>query len=284
VIWLLRTFDNTFIPDYCFGDNDKFARLEKNSSLAFIRKDAGFKALDRMVEDPEAVLAKADLVKDSRSTKAGITEFEGRKIFIKRYNNKGIKYSLKYLFREARPLRCWRAAWLLENLEIPTPKPLAAIVCRNNGFLSSAYIINEYIEENIPALEYHDRLVEDKNFLAEFSKELMGYLATLHSNGIYHGDLKLSNVYCIPNSTKGSFGFWDLDGMKILAGALPEKVRNMELARLASSYVEIGRRKSLDLDLNATIELFLTDYNQLGDCRLTVDAVLDKTKKFFKEK
>ena len=60
-------------------------------------------------------------------------------------------------------------------------------------------------------------------------------LVKLHDSGIRHGDFNLRNIYRFPD---GSLGVIDLDGSDLYAGAVPEKVRFLELARLISSYLK----------------------------------------------
>ena len=53
----------------------------------------------RFLHSPDSFLDKGIILKDSRTTKGGIVEIDNRKYFLKRYYNKGLIYTLKYLFR-----------------------------------------------------------------------------------------------------------------------------------------------------------------------------------------
>ncbi len=68
------------------------------------------------------------VMKDSPTTKAGISLLPGTDIpiFWKRNNNKGLSFTLRYLFRPARVFRAASAAERFHAIGIATPRVLAA--------------------------------------------------------------------------------------------------------------------------------------------------------------
>ncbi len=271
---------------YCFSSNRDFIRIAHGMNLALMRRSADGRWLRDCLSDPEKYLSSSKILKDSRSTKAGISEFpDGRKVFIKRYNNKGLRYTLRYMFLNAKPFRTWQAAWFFEMNGIPTPKPLAASASRTAGILISAYLVTESVPNLIPTLDFCRTMFKEKKAREKFSNSVCAMLSKMHDSGVYHGDTKLSNIYVSSKSAGAySFGIWDLDGVDIRAKPICENLRASEIARTASSYVEIGTRLGEKQDVGKTVQMFLDSYKSVSATTPDLDAVLRKTEKYLRLK
>src|SRR5690606_31220327 len=57
--------------------------------------------------------------------------------------------------------------------------------------------------------------------------------AGLHQAGVYHGDLKLTNIYRLDDQ----LGVWDLDGVQLFDGPAPQELILRELGRILSSVI-----------------------------------------------
>ena len=164
-------------------------------------------------EMPETLLDGGEILKNSRSVVSGFDP--ERRYFIKRYRKNGWWRTLKRGVQFPRSYRCLAAALRLERIGVGTPAVL----------LASRYCL---ITERLSGVQYLPEC-------PEYAREATALLVKLHDSGIRHGDFNLRNIYRFPD---GSLGVIDLDGSDLYAGAVPEKVRFLELARLISSYLK----------------------------------------------
>ena len=162
---------------------------------------------------PESLLENGRILKNSRSVVSGFDPHE--RFFVKQYRKNGLMRTLKRAFLYPRSYRCLAAALRLRQLGVETPEVLlASRYCLITEILSGVRFLPECPETAIAAT---------------------ALLVKLHDGGLRHGDFNLRNLYL---TADGAFGVIDLDGSRLYPGAVPEKVRFLELARLVSSYLK----------------------------------------------
>jgi serine/threonine protein kinase len=233
----------------CFRENDTFGLYKNKKGFGYFRKLFDEPALMECLESPDAFLDYGDIMKDSRTTKAALSELpNGKKIFIKRFNNKGTVYTAKYLFRHARPFRVWRIAWAMEQAKIPTPMPMAAFAEYKFGIPGNAYLIREVVDNVIETLDFFKLMKSDNNLSESFLKNIASLFKTMHDKGIYHGDAKCSNIFVTEKNGKFEYGVWDLLSCKLFNADVPQKFRQKELKHIAWSFAEISNRNSNVID------------------------------------
>jgi len=238
------------------------------------------------LENPEKYLSASNIIKDSRSTKAGITTLsDGTAVFIKRYNNKGLRYTLKYMFSSAKPFRTWKAAWHLEMNGIPTPRPLAATASRTAGVLTSAYLIAESVPGIISTIDFCKVMYESRRIQKLYAESIAATMSKMHDAGVYHGDTKLSNIF-VSKKQNGEFlfGFWDLDSVDIRSKPICENLRASEIGRTVSSFIELGAKFGKILKREEIAGLFLKSYTPVSGIVPDLESVLRKTEKYLKNK
>ncbi|NOY75587.1 MAG: hypothetical protein GXP32_07325 [Kiritimatiellaeota bacterium] len=235
-----------------------------------VRSDLDSPELRVLLEEPEKLFDSADILKDSRTTKAGVAKlaagspFGTDEVFVKRFNVKGAWYAFRYLFREPRPFRVWRAAAALETAGIPTPKPIAAIAFKNGLFPGVAYLIRESASDVIPTLELFEKILGDDDARRGYNDAVCALFAKAHDSGVYHGDAKCSNIYAVADSSSTalgcSLGLWDLLSCRIGASPVSERLRMTEIERVSNSFAEIAERLGETMDRKRTFEMFRENY------------------------
>ena len=259
------------IRSECLKNNRCFEFSRFGFSSAVVYRPLDSQAVRECLINPEKFFRNGKIVKDSRTTKAALTELsDGKKVFLKKYNNKGFVYSLKYLLRKARAYRAWSNGWTLEACHIPTPRNIGASSHRKWGILKSAYLITEVVENCVEVIDFYKIIQKNEYLRAEYIDRIVYLICRLHDNQIIHGDLKLSNFY-IKKCSEGKydFGFWDLDGTKFYSSPLTVQQRRNELARAVASYIELGLRIDLKVDENAVTKLFLNKYSEYTNVDLS---------------
>ncbi len=253
--------------NYCFDENKDFIPIVTNTGKGFIRKEYDSSVLRDALTKVDSLFDNAEIFKDSHTTKAGITTLNNSEIFVKSFNNKGLLYSLKYIFRKPRPFRVWRAAWALEQAGIPTPKPIAALAEFAGGvFPKNAYLIREVVQDIIPTLDFFKIILADDALRANYIQSVCTLFAKMHNAGIYHGDAKCSNIYVSRSKNGGpyTYGVWDLLSCKLDNHQIDTTLRNKEIDRFTRAFSEIANRLNVALPDDANEKSIFTMYQRLA--------------------
>lgn len=209
-------------------DNPAVLRIQRDDLDFYLPPSERREALIDLLGHIDNALLAADMKKNTRNTNAGIVRAEDGPLFIKRNNNKGLQYSLRYLFRPARTFRAAAAAQGLRAAGIDTPQAYGAGERRRGRYLKCAYLVTEALThtQSLEALIDTD---PSPNLLADAGR----LAARLHGAGVYHGDLKLTNMY----HRGDRLGVWDLDGVQLFAAAPSHELVVRELGRILSSFI-----------------------------------------------
>jgi len=151
-------------------------------------------------------------IKPHRVLKAGNTAtviafpFKGRSLVLKRYNVKSFWHGVRRGFKSSRALRSWYYAHRLREQGILTPRPVAFIETRKQGWLREAYYLSEYCE-GVSILEAMKAPIP---FQKELIHQLKNLLERLSLSKLSHGDMKSTNFLV----TQKGLCLLDLDSMK----------------------------------------------------------------------
>jgi GT2 family glycosyltransferase/tRNA A-37 threonylcarbamoyl transferase component Bud32 len=129
------------------------------------------------------------VVNRSRTSLVKSGLLDGKPIFLKRYNFKGVKDTLKNLFRKGRAQHSFEAALMLEKSGIDTPHVLFACEKRFCGLLMESYIATAEVNAE-DLVSYVHKNGSDQ----ELIKRLGRFVRRLHEMGILHVDFKGENV------------------------------------------------------------------------------------------
>ena len=228
--------------------------------------------------EADALIRDGAHAKASWSTSASIWTLPGgRKVFIKRNRVHGFEYTFKYFFIPARAFRAALAAQRVEAAGIMTPRVLAAGEKRCARFLLAGYLVTDAVEDARDLMAFTVRSPEAPARMPSVIAEAARVAAALHAHGIYHGDLKLVNLYRTGNS--GQFGVWDLDSAQLFDGEVPRDLVVRELGRIASSVLIFAEQNpafpDAFFDLGAVTEALLRAYASNGGTPPGADEVAD---------
>ncbi|MBO5923905.1 MAG: hypothetical protein J6Q81_05265 [Lentisphaeria bacterium] len=220
----------------------------------------------------ESLLMQSKIVKNSRSTAAGIFHLYNTDYFIKRSNADGLFRRLRRIGAVSRAKRNALMAAELEKIGVLTPKVYMALDTRPYGLPGSCYLITGCYPAPITVGGNLRALREFAGSNQELISRLAGLACKLHNHGIEHGDFKINNILAVRDSNgRFDLGVFDLDGSRKYSGSCPENVRARELARVASSYfmATYNLRYYEYTDEAENRRLFLQSYAQHGGGDLT---------------
>jgi len=194
---------------------------------------------DHFFDTPEC-----EVVKDQRKIKVARVRLLIREsvktIYLKRYNAFSWRYRFASLFQLSGAKKSLAGATILAESGLRTVYPLAAVESRHWGLLNKSFFLSEEIEggktadtywkEEIRSLKGKDGLVRRREFL----RGLGDLFRLLHSQNIYHNDLKDANILVAPHSSAGNcFYLLDLEGIR--------RYRKLNRRRRIKNLVQLNR-------------------------------------------
>lgn len=232
--------------------NQKFpANLEWNTRFKrYTFAPALPASLREIFADAEDLLQQARIIKNSRSTSAGIFSLNGTEYFIKRSNADSWSSRLRRIGRMSRVKRNLLVSSKITSLGIRVPAIYAAVETRPWGLPGAGYLITESFPRPMTASGVLESMWEecDHNW-DRLAQKLIAPAVKMHDHGVEHGDFKLNNIlaYCNGDAV-WQLGVFDFDGSVLHSSSCSDLVRIRELARMVSStYI---RCSDLNMDCN----------------------------------
>ncbi len=218
-------------PGYVAG------KIREKGFFFLISSSVDGNAFRKALPQLDRLIGSGKKLKDSKSTTAAICELPGcGTVFVKRTNNKGLRFSLRYLFRPARAFRAARAADRLFHAGIETPAVLAVGERRFCRLLLGGYLVNERKQDVTEAYHVLLNSPDPESCVSEIMDKAGRLLALIHLQHVIHRDFKLANIYFRKD---GSCGVWDLDGARIYPSSVPQSLMMVDLSRLVASVFSV---------------------------------------------
>ena len=184
--------------------------------------------------EADGMIRDGSRTKTSTASSAAVCTIPGGPtIFVKRNGNRGLWFTLKYLFVPARVFRAALAAEQVAKTGIATPRVLAAGEKRRARVLLGGYLITEAVTNACDLMTFVEKRPDAPESMPALIRETARVAAALHNGGFYHGDLKLVNLY--RTADDAPCGVWDLDSAQIFPDEVPHDLVVRELGRIVSS-------------------------------------------------
>jgi len=262
--------------------------------ISFTRNDADFECvLDEnwiekdfidFISDIDHHLNSSDIIKDSNSVKAGITNYKNFRLFIKRYNDRGLLHRIKYRIKIPRPLNALEtfSHLIRKNSNISVANHICAIQIQRRLLEKSfSFSIQKAVENTIPVAEIINKCKVSITEQIKLLEMLVSAISSVHSAGVYHGDAKLTNFFFRNNTDDYTCGIWDLDVARIY-DEIPLKMRAKDLARISASFLSlISNFCNSENKINPVNFIQKKYYDFLG-VKISKNLILDLTRKFAK--
>jgi tRNA A-37 threonylcarbamoyl transferase component Bud32 len=181
------------------GNNTYFISEKKNRFSVFSQRSTmALDALNTLLPDPDTILDQGEVLKEGRTVHAATVLIDGRKYFLKRYNDKGFFYRFRNAFRKSRAVSTWLISWEFFFRGLPVPEPILCLEERSFRFLKTSYVLYDYVENSSPLSQKWPLLdiQERKSILIRLAIKL----GLMHRSGGVHGDLKWSNILVDENN------------------------------------------------------------------------------------
>lgn len=229
----------------CIQSNKGYLYLKKGDKKIYLQE--GINGIADLLKTPDSYLdgANINILKDGNTVKAARVELSsGPPLFLKRYNNKGIVYTLKNIFRSSRAKQVWKNSNAFKLRGIPTPDPLAFIEERRWRLLKSSYVVFEYINNSEILNNYFSGSHIGQGIKDELMRSIGYEIGRMHKLGCIHGDLKWTNIIVRRRNDHYDVYFTDLDGSSVR-----KKVSRSDRVRdLGRFYLDIMKYNATDMD------------------------------------
>ena len=132
---------------------------------------------------------------------------QGKTFIAKRYKKVNIIQQIVYtFFRKTKAERAYLYAQEFRNRGIDTPREIAYIETTAHGLFTVGYFVSEECPWREAALDLRERADFDR----ELAQALMQHIVLMHSRGILHGDLNLTN-FLYKRDIDGQYHFMMID-------------------------------------------------------------------------
>lgn len=219
-----------------------------------ISKELRSTDLEKLLENPDLLFQGSDakIIKQMGNTRTLRMHTGEDEFLLKHYLSRGWGQSFLGLFRGSRGRKAMGRAALFASRGVPTPQPIALLEKRELLFPRESYLLFRFHESLETLYQMNGRLGEDRFLNTGLLGQVGQDVLKMHRAGLYHGDLKWSNILVSENN-KGISSLVDLDGAGTLGSGKEVKIA-MDLSRFLVDLYEILK------DRRSGTEIFLRGY------------------------
>ena len=175
----------------------------------FQKHDVFIRQIPRLIDEGEGTI-----VYDGRNRVVRL-EHEGETMMVKCFKRVNIIQQIVYtFFRKSKAERAFLFAGEFSKRGISTPQRIAFLEEKRWGLFLKGYFVRKEVE----GTECHLLLREVKEFSPQLADAVMKQTVLMHSKGILHGDLNLSNFLCVEKSGDYYFNMIDINRSRFCDG------------------------------------------------------------------
>ena len=175
----------------------------------FQKHDVFIRQIPRLIDEGEGTI-----VYDGRNRVVRL-EHEGETMMVKCFKRVNIIQQIVYtFFRKSKAERAFLFAGEFSKRGISTPQRIAFLEEKRWGLFLKGYFVSREVE----GTECHLLLREVKEFSPQLADAVMKQTVLMHSKGILHGDLNLSNFLCVEKSGDYYFNMIDINRSRFCDG------------------------------------------------------------------
>lgn len=197
----------------CLVNSSGFFTVKSPGKVVYARREVSLEEIDGLLDRFKR--GKCRIVKRDKKATIALLTTERGELCIKAYERLGLSDLIKALAGVSRGHGSWRAAHGLLLRGFNTPRSLALVIRRRFFIPRSLYLVMESIAPAVEAARFILRNLADgppdaaARFMADFGR----VVGSLHRAGIYHRDLKTSNIAIGRQGRGFSVLFLDLDAV-----------------------------------------------------------------------
>jgi len=229
----------------CFKNSSEFSVKKGRNHVAYLRRETKVDKVMGFVEEFSRGYGRT--LKDDKKARIALFKWDGGDVCVKGYETLSIKEKIWAAFGRSRGHVSWRSARGLAVRGFNTPLPLALVIVRRFFVPRKIYFVTESFR---PAREL-DRFIlgafkESQNGKEGLLEALAGVIGSLHRMGIYHRDLKGTNIGVKREGGSYIFSLIDLDDVSFTSGVnVWRRARNLSQLYLSTpNMIGAGDRRA----------------------------------------
>lgn len=218
----------------CFKNSTEFSVEKKAGRVVYRRRETDIDRLMELVGEFKG--GGGRVLKEDKKAKIALFKRDGGEVCVKGYDLSSIKEMVWATLGKSRGQVSWRSARGLFVRGFNTPLPLALVILRRFYIPFEVYLVTESLK---PAVEL-DRFILSVFKTSQNGKEglltgLADVIGSLHEKGVYHRDLKGTNIGVKREGGGYSFFLIDLDDVSFTTGVnLKRRARNLSQLYLST--------------------------------------------------
>lgn len=221
----------------CFKNSSEFSVEKKGGRTVYLMRGV---CVDKLMGTiGEFSEGGGIMLKEDRKARVALFKWDGVDVCVKGYETLSIKEKIWAAVGRSRGHVSWRSARGLAVRGFNTPLPLALVIVRRFFVPGKIYFVTESLR---PAREL-DRFIlnafkESQNGKEGLLAGLAGVIGSLHRMGIYHRDLKGTNIGVKKEGGGYIFSLIDLDDVSFTSGVnVRRRARNLSQLYLSTPKV-----------------------------------------------
>lgn len=218
----------------CFKNSSEFSAEKKGGITVYRRREADVEKLMGIIGEFSS--GGGRILKEDRKAKIALFKWDGGDVCVKGYETLSIKEKIWAALGRSRGHVSWRSARGLAVRGFNTPLPLALVIVRRLCVPKKIY----FVTESLGRARELDRFIlsafrESQNGKERLLADLAGMIGSLHRMGIYHRDLKGTNIGVMKEGKGYTFSLIDLDDVSFTSGVnARRRARNLSQLYLST--------------------------------------------------
>ncbi|MBR1808433.1 MAG: tyrosine protein kinase [Paludibacteraceae bacterium] len=160
---------------------------------------------------PQRFANERTILFQGRNTLGTLLTPDSRTLCVKKYRTPALPQRIIYTFlRKPKAERAYNNAILLLGNNIPTPKPVAYIICTKGGLIADSYLITEFCPYKRNFYEFRQHGIKNSQHIIS---RLAAIAAEMHNSGLYHKDFSPGNILFEDNNGEVNMTVIDINRM-----------------------------------------------------------------------
>jgi tRNA A-37 threonylcarbamoyl transferase component Bud32 len=197
----------------CFVNSSGFVVTRDPGRVVYARREISPEEITRVIG--RFTRGEGRQVKKDKKATIALVRGDRGELCVKAYEHFAFSDLIKALMGRSRGHDSWRAAHALLLRGFTTPRALCLVIRRRFFIPRAAYLVTESIAPRVEMARFILRNLEDgpHNAAARFVTDFASVIGSLHRAGVYHRDLKTSNIAVGRQGEGFSISFLDLDAV-----------------------------------------------------------------------
>jgi tRNA A-37 threonylcarbamoyl transferase component Bud32 len=229
----------------CFINSSSFFVSKSRMEIIYGRRGISPDEIGQLIG--QFTRGEGRLVKKDKKASVALVKTDHTEICIKAYERLGFFGRIKAIFGRSRGHNSWRAAQGLSVRGFDVPRHLCLVIRRRLFIPQAVYLVTESMAPRLEMGRFIVRNLADgpRDAPARFAASLGTLIGVLHRAGIYHRDLKSTNIAADNKGGDYSFAFLDLDSVAFSRSvSMTRRAKNLSQIYLSCpGVITAGARK-----------------------------------------